>query len=69
MAKQYKDQKVVKSSDGRRDYIVSLNFDGTYECSCRGWTSHVPRQDCKHIQLVKLGGGKSYGEAAMERLK
>lgn len=43
--KEYKEQRVVKSSDGKRDYIVSLNFDGSYECSCIGWTRHFPRID------------------------
>lgn len=24
-----------------------------WRCSCRGWTMHTPRKDCKHIRHVK----------------
>jgi hypothetical protein len=28
-----------------------------WQCSCIGWTRHVPRKDCKHIEWVKRFGG------------
>ena len=37
-------------------YTVSKTSDGDYECSCKGWTLHVPRKDCKHIRAVKGTG-------------
>jgi len=45
-------------SDSGRTYTVSALKSHTfrtvrYECSCRGWTMHVPRRDCKHIRHVK----------------
>lgn len=42
------------------EYRVSRQADGTYGCSCLGWTRHVPRRDCKHIKAMKLtlGGSK-----------
>ncbi len=69
MAKEYKRQWVVESSSGRGRYTISENFDGTFECSCRGWTGHYPRTDCKHIREVQAGGGKSFGEAAIDILR
>lgn len=24
-----------------------------FQCSCPGWTMHVPRKDCKHIRHIK----------------
>ena len=68
MAKQYKHQWVVESSSGRGHYTVSKNLDGTYECSCRGWTGHYPRTNCKHIREVLAGGGKTFGEATIDIL-
>ena len=65
----WKQQWVVKSSDGQRDYIVSLDWDGMYHCACRGWTSHFPRMDCKHIDEVLAGGGRSITEAVIDRMR
>jgi hypothetical protein len=36
----------------RSIYVVSLSVDGTWGCSCKGWTMHQGR-DCKHIETVK----------------
>jgi len=48
----YKQQWTVTSSDGKREYIVSVTTDGQWSCSCVGWTRHMPR-DCKHIKGKK----------------
>ena len=68
MAKDYKRQWACKSSSGNGRYIVSEDFNGVWSCSCRGWTSHVPRTDCKHIREVKAGGGDTFGDAALDIL-
>lgn len=68
MAKEYKKQRVVKSSSGSGRYTVSEDFNGNWSCSCRGWTSHTPRTDCKHIREVKSGGGQSFGAASLDIL-
>jgi len=57
MAKQYAKQYKVENSKGTGHYIVSLTYDGNWECSCIGWTRHVPRKDCKHISLARIGRG------------
>ena len=31
--------------------------DGSFQCSCLGWTRHVPRVDCKHILTAREGLG------------
>ena len=36
-----------------KTYVVSLTEDGEWECSCKAWTTRVPRRDCKHIKKVK----------------
>lgn len=38
-------------------YKVSVKPDGTFACSCLGWTRHTPRKDCKHIKAMKAGEG------------
>lgn len=48
---------VPSESNPDRTYVVSLNSDDSYSCGCKGWTLHSPRRDCKHIALVKAGGG------------
>jgi len=68
MVKEYQDQWVVHSSSGKGNYIVSQNFDGSYECGCRGWTGHMPRTDCRHIRSVRAGEGRTISEAVMDRL-
>jgi len=62
-------QWVVESQSGPGVYTVSLDHDGNYACSCPGWTRHMPRMDCKHILEVRSGGGKSYTEAVIDRMK
>jgi len=43
---------LVKSSNGKIDYVISVR-DDQWQCSCVGWTRHVPRKDCKHIRGCK----------------
>lgn len=43
---------VQSSSHADRYYTISLTQAGEWQCSCRGWTMHVPRRDCRHIQEV-----------------
>jgi hypothetical protein len=45
-----------ESSPGKK-YVVSKMLDGSWACSCIGWTRHVPRRDCKHIEWHKRFGG------------
>lgn len=59
---------VVPSSSGDGDYIVAQDKDGNWACSCRGWTSHVPRTDCRHIREVKAGGGATLTEHVIGKL-
>lgn len=49
---------VDSDSTPGRTYVVSLNGNGQYSCGCLGWTRHVPRRDCKHIEWVKAFGGR-----------
>ncbi len=35
-------------------YTVSEAKDGNWSCSCMAWTRNHPREDCKHILIVKL---------------
>ena len=35
------------------EYIVSETKDGEWQCSCKAWTTHKPRIDCKHIVKAK----------------
>lgn len=35
------------------DYIVSETTEGEWQCSCKAWTTHKPRIDCKHIIKAK----------------
>jgi hypothetical protein len=44
---------IPSDSNPSRNYTVSLTYDGEWQCSCIGWTRHVPRKDCKHIRRVK----------------
>lgn len=34
-------------------YKVSVSPDEQWGCSCRGWTTKIPREDCKHIRRKK----------------
>jgi len=40
-------------SNPSKKYIISLTYDGEWQCSCKGWTMHVPRKDCIHIRDLK----------------
>lgn len=53
MAKQWRDQWLVPSSDGSKTYTVSQDSDGSYACSCPRWIFH--REDCTHIEDVRAG--------------
>jgi hypothetical protein len=46
-----------ESAPGRM-YTISLDGNGDYSCSCLGWTRHVPRKDCKHIEWHKVHPGR-----------
>jgi len=35
------------------EYIVGETVEGLWQCGCKGWTTHVPREDCKHIEKAK----------------
>lgn len=45
---------VQSFSNPRVSYTVSL-LNGNYSCSCKAWTTRVPRRDCKHIRYVLEG--------------
>ena len=42
----------VKNDDRTRTYTV-VATKGVWQCSCMGWTRHMPRKDCKHITHIK----------------
>ena len=46
----------VQSSSGNGDYIVAIDREGNYGCSCPVWKFR--RQECHHIKQVKLFGEK-----------
>lgn len=43
------------SKPAQKPYKVSERADGGWECSCPAWTRHMPRTDCKHIDLIRRG--------------
>ena len=45
----------VPSTSSNRTWIVSQDQDNqtVWGCSCPGWTRHMPRRDCRHIDQVK----------------
>jgi len=45
----------VKSSSGNGYYIVAIDKEGNYGCSCPVWKFR--RQECHHIRQIKLFGG------------
>ena len=50
----YKDQwQVPSSSNPSKSYTVSLTMADEWQCSCPGWTTHMPRRDCKHIKQMR----------------
>lgn len=63
-------QWLVPSLSSDREYKVSQDYNGDWACSCRGWTQHYPRVDCKHIRFIKNGDGKGFtlGEAMVRKL-
>ena len=51
---------VPSDSNPNRKYKVSLvrillTSEKEYQCSCVGWTNHMPRKHCKHIRAVLDG--------------
>ena len=40
------------------DYIVSETVEGEWQCSCKAWTTHKPRRDCKHIDKARANPEK-----------
>lgn len=54
----------VKSSSGASNYIISVE-GREWQCSCLGWTRHVPRRDCKHIRGVKIAANGGTTNLAM----
>ena len=69
MADRYVKRWVIPSESSDREYIIALDKDGNYACSCPAWTRHFPRRNCKHITMVLDGFGKTEAEAIMEKLK
>ena len=45
----------VPRSSGDGNWIVAIDKDGNYGCSCPVWK--FKRQECHHIKLVKQGNG------------
>lgn len=45
----------VPKSSGDGNWIVAIDKDGNYGCSCPVWKFR--RQECHHIKLIKMGGG------------
>lgn len=56
---EYRAQYSVPSSDGRRHYTISYTDQNEWQCSCLGWTRHVPRSDCRHITIVRQADAQS----------
>lgn len=54
MSKEYLEQWTVPSSDGKREYTISLTLDGKFECSCPDWINRRQQkgEHCKHIRMV-----------------
>lgn len=46
-------------SNPEKLYTVAIDAEGSWGCSCRGWTGHTPRKDCKHIKRVKARVGEN----------
>ena len=44
----------VESNSSDRQYTVSEMHTGEFQCSCMGWTRHMPRKDCTHIRQLKF---------------
>lgn len=50
----------VPSSSSDKEYIVAIDKDGNYGCSCPVWIFR--RKECHHIQAVKDGVGEKLRE-------
>ncbi len=66
--------KVDSESSPGAFYVVSkvMNNDTNetfWQCSCIGWTRHVPRRDCKHITYHRTFGGRAYDPLVASILK
>lgn len=59
---------VAPSASGGKPYVVSEDEHGNFGCACRGWTSHYPRRDCKHIQAAKAGELQTLMEYTLSEL-
>jgi len=46
----------VPKSSGDGNWVVALDKDGNYGCSCPIWK--FKRQECHHIKQIKMNGGK-----------
>lgn len=76
MARPIKHQFVVPSESSSREYVVTQYDDSPFDneghsewaCGCRGWTSHVPRRDCKHIIYAQSGGALTAEQAVVNKL-
>lgn len=56
----------VPSSKGTKTYVVAIDGQGAYGCSCPHWTNR--RTDCRHIDEVKAGLHTPRGEEQTPRL-
>jgi len=53
MSKGYYNQWTWPSNSSDKEYTISLTYEDEWQCSCKGWTMHVPRRDCTHIKDLK----------------
>jgi hypothetical protein len=58
-SKEWENRHEVTSRSSGRKYVVARNAsNGTYGCSCPGWTKHAPvngrRKACKHLTALGL---------------
>ncbi len=51
---------VASATNDQVVYVVARSCDGTMGCSCKGWTLHASRPQCRHIRAV-LEGGQAHG--------
>ena len=43
----------VESESRPVSYVVGIDAQNNFGCSCPAWIYHSPRKDCKHIKYVK----------------
>ena len=53
MSKQVLKQYYEESDSSDNRYTVTEYDDDSWACSCKRWTTRVPREDCKHIKRRK----------------